>query len=98
MSVSSFSVTILAPPFLFPFSVSRFPLNTVYYFLLRFVLCLRIFLLPALDDCPFMKYASNYFLPARRLFVCLFCITRRPPSLAESVFARAFLLISSRLV
>jgi hypothetical protein len=77
----SFFVTII---FALPSSRYLFSLSAVYYFLLRTVLCLRSFF--ALNDWPFMKYASNYFFFVRRLLACLFCIT---PPLVELVFAHA---------
>lgn len=47
---------------------------------------------PALNDWPFMKYASNYFFFVRRLLACF--VLYYPPPLAELVFARALFLSS----
>jgi len=80
----------LLSPFQALFTTSCFALFYVYNFVLLY---------PALNDWPFMKYASNYFSFVRRLLACLSCITLPALSLNWS-HTRAFLLIFffSRLV
>ena len=70
------------------------PLSAVYYFLLRTVLCLRIssFLYPALNDWPFMKYASNYFFFPLCAVSLPTCPVLPPLSLNWSSHARALSL------